>query len=403
MMTLDMWVAKRGWMVGLAAAALLGASDARAQSDEGFFSAEGVQIRSDARLHTLFLVFNDRGYDDESDRGPLPLRAPRYSAVRAAARKKFQLKEDAVKLADPFVASHKDPVRRYVESALVLEDAPAFKLQEGRDNKGYEGITRLLITTWNGGAADQYDADNADIRKVGKDALARVDALTADLRKLLRLDGGVDEQFAAEAEDAPRLVVLLNPLDAHGTQYRVATPGIRHVVLGPVASIKEGTALDPVVVELATMLLHGELKKVGASDAAKALHKAAGPAAADLTPEAYVSEAVSRAVARKLLGRALVLRNGADPVAELPAEAALLAEWNAFSSGTDAVSAALPGMLQRASTGAAPSPAAAPGAAPSPVGTPAATTIAPAVPAPAAPAPAGSGAAKPAAVPPAKK
>ena len=344
--------------------AVLGACTlAHAQSDEGVFSAEGVQLRTDARIHTLFLLFNAQGYDQETVFGPPPLKAARYSEIRAQDRKKLALPEDVTKAADALITAKPLPVDRYIQAALSLADAPKFAEQDEENVKDLKGLSKLLSAAWAGGASEVYDEDSPRLREDAKALMARVEAFTADLRKGLRFEQSVDE--ALEAADADRVVVIINPLDAHGTQHRAKVGDARVVVLGPHTEMAAPGVLDAVAVEVARMVLYTELKKLGTSAPVTALYTGAGKAAEPYgNAAAYLSEVLSRAVARTVLGRPLVLRQGGTPLAALPGEDALAAELATFAKGKDTLPAVLPALVARATGSAAPAPAPAPAAAP---------------------------------------
>jgi hypothetical protein len=353
------------------AAALSVPSGAQAQSDEGVFSADGVQLHSDARVHTLFGVLNARGYDEESSRGLPPTLAPRFHAMRLHVREAFKLAPDVQKTADTFLAAHPDHVTRYTRAALELEDAPRFGVPEGQNLGGYEGLGKVLAAAWGGGGAATYDEDIQDMRRGLKDLLPRVDQTAVDLRKVFHLTGSAEELLAAESDDTDRLVVIYNPLDSHGVVVRHAVGSTRYVVLGPWAKVTDKGVMDPVVVELARNLVLADLKKAAATPEAAELCKKAGPSCAAMGQEAFVAELFARAAARKVLGRPVVLKNGTTVEPELFGEVELAKAVDAFAGTQDKLAAALPGLLSKAAqSGAAPEAAPAPAPA-TPAATPA--------------------------------
>jgi len=295
--------------------------------------------------------------------------------LRHRLRDKLKLGVDVQKAADSFIAAHPDNVIRYTRAVLELGDAPQFDVPDGVSLGGYEAISKVLASAWAAGAGEVYDNDVADYRKVHKDLLPRVDALSADLRKLLRMEGTTDEQFAAESDDSDRVIVIYNPLDSHGTQLRHRSGKTRYVVLGPWKVVSDKGVLDPVVVEMTRALLAPELARVASTPPSQALFQRAGAAAASYkTAQDYLSEALSRVVARAALKRPLVLRTGAEHDAELPAEADLARAFDAvFLKGTNKLADALPTLMaQAAQPGSAPAPEAtpAPAAAAEPAGDP---------------------------------
>ncbi|MBI5498373.1 MAG: hypothetical protein HY904_25450 [Deltaproteobacteria bacterium] len=354
----------------LSAALLLPAVAANAQSEEGVFSSEGVQLHTDARVYVLYGILNARGYDRETERGPPPTDAPRYSALRVHVRDTLKLGVDVEKAADTFLAGHADTPVRYLRAALALEDAPKFGVPEGADLGGYEGLSKLLAGAWSAGAAEAYDSDTVELRRASKEMLPVVDARAAELRKVLRLEATAEDLLAAESEGGDKVVVIFNVLDAHGMQLRHAVPGVRYVIMGPWKAVADKGVADPVIVEVARMLLAPEVKKVAKAPELAAYAARTGPAGAALgKPDEVVLEALSRAAARKVLGRPLLLRTGFDAEPELPGEADLLRELEAFAATQDKLADALPALLGRAA-GTPPAaaetvpPAAAPAATP---------------------------------------
>ena len=79
------------------------------------------------------------------------------------------------------------------------------------------------------GAGDAYDNDNEEHRKAGKEVLTRTDKLSTELRKVLRADASAEEVLDSDSND--KMVVVMNPLDTHGVQYRVKHGGVRSVAV----------------------------------------------------------------------------------------------------------------------------------------------------------------------------
>jgi hypothetical protein len=347
---------KRAWPL-FALLAVLEGTMATAQSEEGVYSSEGVQVRSDARVHALFAVLNDRGFDREAIRGPEPTRAARYHEQRVRLRQVLKLGVDVQKQADAFVAAHPDAPVRYLRAVLALEDAPRFGVPDGESLDGYGALAGVLAAAWSAGAADTYDDQLRDYRKASKDLLGPVDEATAKIRALLRMDGSAEEQFASEDDANERVVVVYNPLDSHGTQLRHHVGNSRYVVLGPWQHPTDKGVMDPLMVELARAVVGPDLRRLGNAPVVAQLHSAAGSAAAAFEDaQEYALEALSRAVARRTLGRPLVLKTGDDLETELPAEPLAAAALEAFSASQDTFAAALPGLIARAA-GSATTPA----------------------------------------------
>jgi hypothetical protein len=332
-------------VVGLTAS--LGVGVAWAQSQEGVFSAEGLQLLSDARVYAAFAVLNNRGYDREVERGPDPTQAARYNPVRQRLRERLKLGADTEKAADAFIRGHPDSAVRYVRAALSLEDAPAFAVPEGAALGGYEGLGKVMMASWNAGVGEMYDNDTAELRRVVKEALPTVDKLTKEAREVLRMGGSADDQFSVDGDSNERLVVVYNPLDSHGTQVRHRAGNARYVVLGPWKQVTDPGVLDPILVEFVHTLVAPETRKVGSSPQAVALFSKAGPDAARYEDTVdFLSDGFARAVAQRVLKRPVVLKVGLELEPAGPLAADFTRVVGELAKGSVPFGQAVGGMLE---------------------------------------------------------
>ncbi|MBN2359307.1 MAG: hypothetical protein JXR83_07620, partial [Deltaproteobacteria bacterium] len=98
---------------------------------------------------------------------------------------------------------------------------------------------------------------------------------------------------------AARLVVIVNPLDAHGAAYQIEGKEVRHLVVGPALENLD-EAVDPIVVNAMAAVLRPEvaraLKKFDSASVKRALGGKIGAGGA--------AEAVSALLARSFAARA---------------------------------------------------------------------------------------------------
>lgn len=212
-------------MFPLVVLGLLAIPSATAGGDapDRLFTTHGVEIRSDERVFVLFAALNGLGYSEETERKGPPLRAPVFHPIRVSVR-------DALRKPDADAATA--GVRQ------LFDDNPA----------EIEAYLEVVLS--------ENDATlSAQAKKIGASALPALDAFRqkAELGKLFdgiaveqrahakELKLGLERQLdeAAKALRLPQLrapvslVVVPNPLDAHGSARVVETKDRTYIIAGP--------------------------------------------------------------------------------------------------------------------------------------------------------------------------
>lgn len=280
----------RTWMGALTAVALLAASPARAAGGDWFASVhspDGIEIRADERLFTLYALLNAMGFDD----GPVVRKAPvpkrEFSPVRQQVRQALATLDPKLKeQVSAFFDAHPLPLAKYVAFVAQLDAAPTFASPAGIQPAELAGFEKLLAQTYESGHVKELFAKvQDDYRASTKAYVAQVDAAFGKARKILH-------------DPASRPVLAVNDLDGRDAAHGVAVGGEGLAVIGPSAKANAQAAvrawarsvLDPVVAKKA-----GALK--GAGEQAAIVRGSGGPAlegAAD-----YASELLARAIAIK--------------------------------------------------------------------------------------------------------
>lgn len=241
-----------------------------AQDLSGLYSRDGIEVRADERLFTLMALFNALGYDREVAAGPPPLEAPQYGEVRATVRRELQTKGCGSEEALALVAAQPRPLAEYVEGALLLGPPPLFSASEApKFMAEWSGVLAKFHATC---GAESFARNRLLLREAAKGRVAWIDAIGDGARKLLRVTDEDEVDLAEWTEEGPRLVVLINPLDQHGTMYFVRGEDVEYVVTGPVLeSVTEST--DAVLIATIANLLGPAVNRVASKLGEPALRK----------------------------------------------------------------------------------------------------------------------------------
>lgn len=211
----------------LAALALMLAvpATAAAQDDDllaSMFTGNGLELRRDDRVFTLFAALNAAGFERAEQTRDLPFPKRLHHPLRTRIRQSLPRPDSAiVKKVDAFLDAHPLPVEAYVKAALSLGDAPGFAQGEGFPAE-LDGLGPLL-------------AEFAKAAGLEKNEKANALAYRDELR---RLRDAVDEPFLAlraayrlNEEEAPVLQLVPNPLDAVTAAVAFRTPDDFHIVV----------------------------------------------------------------------------------------------------------------------------------------------------------------------------
>lgn len=251
------------------------------------FTGNGIELRRDDRIFTLFAALNAAGFDRAEQTRTLPFPKRLYHPLRTKIRQTLPRPDSAiVKKVDAFLDAHPLPVEAYVKAALVLGDAPGFEQGEGFPAE-LDGLGPLL-------------AEFAKAAGLAKNEKANALAYRDELR---RLRDAVDEPFLAlraayllNEEEAPVLQLVPNPLDAASAAVAIRTADDFHVVVlgaprpdaqvdlsGALAAYSEllaseiaaELAVDTLQTAIAPLQKDGVLQEMSAADlVAGSLHRA---------------------------------------------------------------------------------------------------------------------------------
>lgn len=180
-------------MVRLLALLLLVAAPAFAGSKGDWFASlytgEGVELRNDERVFTLFAIFNAMGFDQ----GPVTRKEPIprivYHPVRQQVRGRVIGGDPEVrKTADAFFDAHPTVLRKYLSYALASDQPPFAAGAKAKDLQELKGLEQLLAKAWTGWKLEELmGAVQADYRKVLKSYLVGTDFPIARARTMLKV------------------------------------------------------------------------------------------------------------------------------------------------------------------------------------------------------------------------
>ncbi len=190
------------------------------------YTGEGIELRADERVFTLYALLNAMGYDEAPVAREFPLPRHQFHPVRQEIRTKLLAADPAVRdQANKFFDAHPRPIDRYLAYA-VQSSAPPFssgaKAKDVQDVKGLETLLKSVYTQWN--LQDLMGQVQAEYRKALKAWLPVVDAPVQRARRLLKLD-----------DKAPQSLLVMNLLEAENKVVGVMGDGEVVLVVGPSA------------------------------------------------------------------------------------------------------------------------------------------------------------------------
>lgn len=199
-----------------------------AEAPDALISAHGIELSSDGRVFMLYAALNGLGYSDETERKKPPLRSPVFHPIRERARDALRKLESEGKLGEirKFFEANPASVDVYLTAVLAHDLSLAkAEAEPGPEAKKLAGIAPLLQKLGSEPAISKlYDELALEQRKLALELLARVDQSFDAAAKSFNMPG----------LRAPlNLIVVPNPLDAHGSVRTLDVGKLRVLVVGP--------------------------------------------------------------------------------------------------------------------------------------------------------------------------
>lgn len=262
-----------------------------AESDwfASLYTGEGVELRADERVFTLYALLNAMGYDDAPVVREYPLPKHQFHPVRQNVRTKLLAADPAIRQqADVFFDAHPKPLDQYL--AYTVSSAPppfqtGAKQRELSELKGFEGVLRAVHTQWN--ITDVLASVQAEYRKALKPYLTAVDAPLVKLKKLLKV-----------ADTGPQSLIVMNLLDAQNSVRGVMGDNEVVLVVGP----SDKPNIDGILREYARVFVEPSVKgkaQSGWGGGPTMLKEAQLAGATEKTVGDYASALFARAAALK--------------------------------------------------------------------------------------------------------
>jgi hypothetical protein len=282
----------RAWVV--CAVLTLGARPALAASQGDWFASlytgEGVELRNDERVFTLFAVLNAVGFDQ----GPITRKEPvpkvTYHPVRQAVRSRVIGGDAEVrKQADAWFDAHQQPLRKYLTWVVQGPAAPfggGPKAKDLADLKGFEQVLAHAWTAWK--LEELMGSVQADYRKALKAYLPVLDGPMARARATLKVP------------ETTEALLLVNLLDAQDQVRAVqGENGEAFLVVGP----SDKPNVEGLLREFARLWVEPAVaKKIsGWAGGAQVLREAQLAGAPESTVQDYATSVLTLAVAMKAM------------------------------------------------------------------------------------------------------
>lgn len=284
--------------------AVLAAAPAFAEADwfASLYTGDGVELRADERVFTLYALFNAMGYDNAPVTRKDPLPKYYFHPVRKEVRTRLLAADPAIRQqADVFFDAHPVPLERYLQYT-VNSGPPPFasgpKAKDLQDLKGLEGLLRAVHTQWN--IQDVMGAVQGEYRKALKPYLTSLDAPLGKLKKSLNVP-----------DNGPQALLVMNLLEVQDTVRGVMGDNEVVLVVGP----SDKPNLDAILREYARVFVEPTVSKKAQSG------WGGGPV---MLKEAQLLGATDRSVgeyATSLFARALALKAMDASDAQYDAEA----------------------------------------------------------------------------------
>lgn len=215
-------------MPRLLALVLIVASPAFAGSKGDWFASlytgEGVELRNDERVFSLFALFNAMGFDQGPVTRKEPIPKVIYHPVRQQVRGRVIGGDPEVrKAADAFFDAHPTALRKYLSYALNSDTPPFATGAKAKELQELKGLEQLLGKAWAGWKLEELMGSvQSDYRKALKAYLAGTDFPLARARALLKVP------------EATEALIVVNLLDAQDQVRAVqGESGEAFIIVGP--------------------------------------------------------------------------------------------------------------------------------------------------------------------------
>lgn len=213
-----------------ACAAIAIAGPAAAQAEDwanSLYTEEGIELRADERVFTLFAALNEMGLDEAPVARTQPVPKRQYDPVRQLVRDSVNIDPALRSRIDAFFDKHPLPLATYTAYVLTLGSAPGFAAPEKPAPQFAQlaGFEQLLAEFHKSAKIGSlFDKVQPQHREALKRWQAVVDAPIERARGILK---------APETDDSPRLIVVLNLLDGRGAGYGFTHGDETLLVVGP--------------------------------------------------------------------------------------------------------------------------------------------------------------------------
>jgi hypothetical protein len=281
-------------MLRVLALSLVIASPALAGSKGDWFASlytgEGVELRNDERVFTLFAIFNAMGFDQ----GPVTRKEPvpkvLYHPVRQQVRSRVIGGDPEVrKAADAFFDAHPAALRRYLSYTVASETPPFAAGARAKDLQELKGLEQLFARAWTGWKLEELMGSvQGDYRKVLKGYLQGTDFPLARARSLLKVP------------EATEALIVVNLLDTQDQVRAVmGENGEAFLIVGP----SDQPNVEGVIREFARLWVEPAVsRQVGKwAGGVQVLREAQLAGVSEQSLQDYATQAISTAIALRAI------------------------------------------------------------------------------------------------------
>ncbi|MCK6551475.1 hypothetical protein L6R52_36905 [Myxococcota bacterium] len=207
-----------------------------ADAPDKLFTLQGVELRSDERVFVLFAALNGLGYAEETERKGPPLRAPVYHPIRVQVRDALRKADEAGLTAGIRQLFDEQPaeIETYLEAVLAADVGDANLSPQAKKLAASAGPV-IDQFRQQAGLVKLFDTLANEQRGHAKELKARLEKSFGDAAKVLGL---------SYLKAPTSLVVVPNPLDAHGSVRYVRAKDRVYVVVGPGFKTAEKAVLE---------------------------------------------------------------------------------------------------------------------------------------------------------------